>query len=164
MALKDREKLFVVHYIKLGEAYPAALEAGYKDSTAKESSKWINPEILKNPNEKERRKFKPEVYAAIQEEMEKIRKPTIAEAEEVLEYLTSVMRGESKSHVLAREYNGAERVIEKPPDEKEKLKAAELLGKRYGIWDKKPEADTDVPDDGFVDALRGEVAEVWQAE
>lgn len=164
MALNDREKLFVVHYIKLGEAYPAALEAGYADSTAKDSSKWINPDILNSPNEKERKKFKPEVYAAIHEEMEKIRKPTIAEAEEVLEYLTSVLRGESKSHVLAREYNGAERVIEKPPDEKEKLKAAELLGKRYGIWDKKPEADTEPPDDGFVDALRGEVAEVWQAE
>ena len=164
MALNDREKLFVVHYIKLGEAYPAALEAGYKDSTAKDASKWINPELLKNPNEKERKKFKPEVYAAVREEMEKIRKPTIAEAEEVLEYLTAVLRGESKSHVLARDYNGAERVIEKPPDEKEKLRAAELIGKRYGLWDKKQDTDTEPPDDGFVDALRGEVEAVWQAE
>ena len=164
MALNDREKLFVVHYIKLGEAYPAALEAGYKDSTAKDASKWINPDLLKNPNEKERKKFKPEVYAAVREEMERIRKPTIAEAEEVLEYLTSVLRGESKSHVLARDYNGAERVIEKPPDEKEKLRAAELIGKRYGLWDKKQDTDPEPLDDGFMDALRGEVEAVWQAE
>lgn len=164
MALNDREKLFVVHYIKLGEAYPAALKAGYKDSTAKESSKWINPEILKNPNEKERKKFKPEVYAAIREEMEKILTPTIAEAKDVLEYLTSVMNGQSKSHVLARDKTGAERVIEKPPDEKEKLKAAELIGRRWGLWDKKQDADTEPQNDGFMEALRGEVADVWQEE
>ena len=28
----------------------------------------------------------------------------------------------------------ADRVIAKPPDEKERLKAAELLGKRYGLY------------------------------
>ena len=164
MALNDREKLFVINYIKLGEAYPAALEAGYADSTAKESSKWINPEILKNPNEKESKKFKPEVYAAIQEEMERLKRPTIADAVEVLEYLTSVMRKESMSSVLARDEIGAERVIQKPPDEKESMKAAELLGKRWGIWDKKQDADVEVPSDGFMEALQEEVAKVWQEE
>lgn len=164
MALNDREKLFVIHYIRLGEAYPAALEAGYADSTAKESSKWINPEILKNPNEKESKKFKPEVYAAIQEEMKNLLQPSIASAEEVLKYLSSVMRKGSQAEVLARDEMGAERIILKHPDEKEAMKAAELLGKRWGLWDKKQEADTEVPDDGFVDALRGEVSEVWQQE
>ena len=80
----------------------------------------------------------------------------------MLEYLTKVIRGESRSHVLARDENGAEQVIEKPPDEKEKLKAAELLGKRWGTWDKKQETDTEIPSDGFIEALRGEVSDVWQ--
>ena len=48
--------------------------------------------------------------------------------------MTSVLRGKSTSSVLARDEIGAERVIEKPPDEKERLKAAELLGKRYGLF------------------------------
>lgn len=164
VALTGKQELFVTEYIKLGNAYQAALNAGYKESSANDASKWINPEILNNPSENERKKFKPEVYAAMLEEMEKIKRPTIAEAEEVLEYLTSVLRGESRSHVLAREYNGAERVIEKPPDEKEKLRAAELIGKRYGLWDKKQDAETEQPDDGFVEALRGEVEEVWRGE
>ncbi len=164
MALTSKQELFVAEFLKVGNAYQAALNAGYKETSANDASKWINPEILNNPSENEQKKFKPEVYAAIQEEMEKIRKPTIAEAAEVMEYLTSVIRGESRSHVLARDCTGAERVIEKPPDEKEKLKAAELMGKRWGIWDKKQEADPTPPDDGFVDALRGEVEEVWRGE
>lgn len=134
MALNDRERLFVEYYIKLGEAYPAALEAGYKESTALNASKWINPEILKNPNEKERKKFKPEVRAAIDERMEEKEKELIADQDEILKYLTSVVRGVSMSHVLARDDVGAERVIKKPPDEKERLKAAELLGKRYSLF------------------------------
>lgn len=164
MALNDREKLFIINYIRLGEAYPAALEAGYADSTAKESSKWINPEILKNPNEKESKKFKPEVYAAIQEEMKKLLSPKIADAEEILTYLTSVMRKESQAEVLARDELGAERVILKHPDEKEAMKAAEMLGKRWGLWDKKQETEPEAQDDGFLDAIRGEVSEVWQEE
>ena len=143
MALNPREKAFMLHYIRLGEAYSAALESGYADTTAKESSKWINPETLKNPNEKERKKFKPELYTAIQEKMQEIEKPLIASAEEVLEYLTSVMRGESKSAVLARTFDGSEEIIEKPPDEKERLSAAEKLGKRYSLFTDKVEADID---------------------
>lgn len=164
MALTGKQELFVVEYIKLGNAYQAALNAGYKESSAIDASKWINPDLLNNPNENERKKFRPKLYAALLEEMERLKKPTIAEAEEVLEYLTAVLRGESRSHVLARDFNGAERVIEKPPDEKERLRAAELIGKRYGLWDKKQDTETEQADDGFVEALRGEVAEVWQAE
>lgn len=134
MALNDRQKLFVTEYIKLGNAYQAALNAGYKESSANDSSKWINPEILNNPSENERKKFKPDVFAELQKQMAELRSPVIAEAEEVLEYLTSVLRGESRSSVLARDELGADRVIEKPPDEKERLKAAEMLGRRYSLF------------------------------
>lgn len=67
----------------------------------------------------------------------------IADATEVLKYLTSVMRKQSVSSVLARQFDGSEDVIEKPPDEKEALKAAELLGKRYGLYTDKIEAEVD---------------------
>lgn len=156
-----REELFVKYFIKYGEEYPAAIEAGYKESTAKYAYEWLR-ETLQNSTVKRHLPFKPYLLAAIQEEMEKLKQPAIASAEEILTYLSSVMRKESEAEVLARDETGAERVIVKHPDEKEAMKAAELLGKRYNLWDKKQEADTEIPSDGFIEALRGEVAEVWQ--
>ncbi len=67
----------------------------------------------------------------------------IADATEVMKYLTAVLRGESQASVLARQFDGSDGVIAKAPDEKERLKAAELLGKRYGLYTDKIEADVD---------------------
>lgn len=62
MALNAKEIDFAHNYIIEPNAYRAALKAGYAESTAKESSKWINPdETLKNPN-----KFKRELYDYIE--------------------------------------------------------------------------------------------------
>lgn len=133
MALNDRERLFADEYIKLGNAYQAALNAGYAEATAKEAWKWISQNAApKNPDEKS--KFKPEVRAAIDARLAEKSKELIADQDEILQYLTSVLRGKSRSSVLARDELGADRVIEKPPDEKERLKAADLLGKRYGLF------------------------------
>ena len=53
-------------------------------------------------------------------------------------YLTSVLRGESEASVVVVESVGdgcsEARTITKPPDERERLKAAELLGKRFGLF------------------------------
>lgn len=148
MALNDRERLFVEYYIKLGEAYPAALEAGYKESTALNASKWINPEILKNPNERERKKYKPEVRAAIDARMAEKESELIAGQDEVLKYLTAVMRGKTQAEVVVVEnigdYMSQARTMQKAPDEKERLKAAELLGKRYGLYTDRIEQDVDM--------------------
>jgi phage terminase small subunit len=161
--MDSREELFVKYFIKYGEAYPAAIDAGYAASTANHAKEWIT-ETQKNPDAKRHLPYKPYLRAAIDAELEKMKKHAIADAEEILTYLTSVMRKETEAEVLARDDLGAERVILKHPDEKEAMRAAELLGKRYGLWDKKQDTDTEVPDDGFLDAIRGEVAEVWQAE
>ena len=55
--------------------------------------------------------------------------------------MTAVMRGETLSEVVVIEGEGegvskAKR-IDKAPDEKDRLKAAELLGKRYGTFTEK---------------------------
>ena len=71
-------------------------------------------------------------------------KDLIADQDEVLKYLTSVMRGKSNASVLARDSEGADQVIQKPPDEKERLKAAELLGKRYGLYTDRIEQEVDM--------------------
>ena len=46
----------------------------------------------------------------------------------------------------------------------DKLRALELLGQHLGMFNGKSDSDENVPDDGFVDALRGEAAEVWQED
>lgn len=70
----------------------------------------------------------------IQKRLKEIESERTADIQEVMEYLTSVMRGESKSSVLSMCGDGCQETIEKPPDEKERLKAAELLGKRYRMF------------------------------
>lgn len=145
MALSDLQRAFALEYIASpNNAYAAALRAGYKKSSAKDASKWINPDILKNPNENERKKFKPELYDFIRAEMDKKEAELIASGDEVLKYLTAVMRGLSESSVLARDESGADRVILKPPDEKERTKAAELLGKAHMLFTDKVQQDVDM--------------------
>ena len=66
----------------------------------------------------------------------------------MLQYLTSVMRGTTQSAVVVVEGEGdgvsSARLMDKTPDEKEKLKAAELLGKRYGAFTDKVEVGADL--------------------
>lgn len=70
----------------------------------------------------------------ISKRLEEIHNENTADIQEVMEYLTSVLRGESASAVLMMSGNGMQKVTEKHPDEKERLKAAELLGKRFGMF------------------------------
>ena len=70
----------------------------------------------------------------ISKRLEEIHNENTADIQEVMEYLTSVLRGGSASAVLMMSGNGMQKVTEKPPDEKERLKAAELLGKRFGMF------------------------------
>lgn len=70
----------------------------------------------------------------IQKRLKEIESKRTANIQEVMEYLTSVMRGESSSNVLSMCGDGCQEVIEKPPDEKERLKAAELIGRRYRMF------------------------------
>ena len=82
---------------------------------------------------------KKEIWDYIQQRLDELASKRVADQQEVMEYLTAVMRGESTSSVLAMCGDGMQEVIEKPPDEKESLRAAELLGRRYGMWTEKLE-------------------------
>lgn len=77
---------------------------------------------------------KKDIAEYINKRLEEIHNENTADIQEVMEYLTSVMRGKSLSSVLSLAGDGYQEVIEKEPDEKEKLKAAELLGKRFGMF------------------------------
>lgn len=128
--LTAKQQRFCDEYLVDLNATQAAIRAGYSKKTAKQ----IGQQNL----------TKLDLKAYIQQRMDEKEKELIANQDEVLKYLTSVMRGGSSSSVLARDEIGADRVIEKPPDEKERLKAAELLGKRYGLYTDRVEADVDM--------------------
>ena len=89
------------------------------------------------------------VKSYIDERLAELQSPKIAEAKEVMEYLTAVLRGNSEAEVVVVEnigdYMSEARRIKKAPDEKERLKAAELLGKRYGIFTDKIKVDAAIP-------------------
>lgn len=110
-------------------AYRAALKAGYTDRTAREASTWINP-TMKNRNNK----FKQALFDYIQEQLEIIHDEKTADAKEVQEYLTRVMRGEEKEKTLMYTSDGHQEITEIDAALKERTKAAELLGKTYGMF------------------------------
>lgn len=89
------------------------------------------------------------VRAYIEEKLAEIRSKKTAEAAEVIEYLSSVLRGQSTASVVVVEGYGdgcsEAKIIEKPPDEKERLKAAELLGKRYHLFTDRVDVGGAVP-------------------
>lgn len=64
-----------------------------------------------------------------------------ADAQEVIEYLTSVMRGERKDEVLRFIGDGYQDTTTLQVPTKERLKAAELLGKRFGLFAEKVKVD-----------------------
>lgn len=74
------------------------------------------------------------VKAYIERKMEEISSAKVATAEEVIQYLTSVMRGEHTEQTLRLVGDGIQDISDIDVSAKERLKAAELLGKRYGLF------------------------------
>lgn len=89
------------------------------------------------------------VRAYLDERLEQLHSERTADAAEVMEYLTAVLRGESTASVVVVESVGdgcsEARTITKPPDERERLKAAELLGKRFGLFTDKVNVEGSIP-------------------
>ncbi|MDE7389509.1 MAG: terminase small subunit, partial [Lachnospiraceae bacterium] len=114
------------------------------EKTARFASQWINEKNLQKPTSK----YIPELREYIDGEIKKRHNERTADAQEVMEYLTSVLRGKSKSEIVVIEWCGdgmsSARQMEKAPDEKERLKAAELLGKRFGIFSERINVDAKV--------------------
>ncbi len=123
--LTINQKRFADEFIISGNATEAYLKA-YKSVKRAETAAANGSRMLRNAKVK--------VY--IDERLAELEDKAIAKQNEVLKYLTSVMRGESVSEIVVVEGQGdgcsAARRVDKTPDEKERLKAAELLNRRYG--------------------------------
>ncbi len=118
--MTDKQKRFCDEYLIDCNATQAAIRAGYSPKTAYS----IGEENLK----------KPELKTYIDERLEQLHSEKIADAQEVLEYLTSVMRGEHTEQVLRLDGDGVQVVDSVQTPTRDKLKAAELIGKRYGMF------------------------------
>lgn len=129
-----KQKRFCDEYLIDLNATQAAVRAGYSKKTAGR----IGTENVQKPVIKE--------YIA--QRMAEKEAKLIADQDEVLKYLTAVLRGQSRSTVVVVEnigdYMSEAREMEKAPDERERLKAAELLGKRYGLYTERVEQDVDM--------------------
>ena len=77
---------------------------------------------------------KPELREYIDQQLELLHNANIADSKEVLEYLTSVMRGKHKEQILQLVGDGVQKIASIDVSAKERLKAAELIGKRYGLF------------------------------
>lgn len=125
MKLTEKQKRFADEYIISGNATQSAIKAGYSKKTAA----VIGTENL----------IKPNIKNYIDERLEELQSRRIANAQEVLEYLTGVMRGDEKEEVMTEDG-----VSYREPSVKDKLKAAELLGKRHALFTEKQEISANV--------------------
>lgn len=131
--LNIKQKAFADEYIICGNAYKSAITVGYSNNYAKGN---VN-KLLENVS----------VKAYMAARMEEIKSEKVANQQEVLEYLTAVMRGEIQDEVLlvvGDEMGTEVERHEKRSDTVARTKAAELLGKRYAMWTERQQIDANV--------------------
>ena len=176
--LTAKQRKFINEYVKTGNATQAAIAAGYAPKTAG---------AIANENLK-----KPYIVSEIEKRLRRIQDESIADATEILQYLTRVIRGEAESEEIVVEGSGLglseARIMRKGPSEADKLKAAKMLARRFNLEVSKVEeqaradrleleneklrleierlrgVDEAEIDDGFLEALGSTAAEDWNAE
>jgi phage terminase small subunit len=125
--LTDKQRKFCDEYL-IDLNATRAYKAAYPHVKSEGAARACASKLLTKAN----------IKAYIDEQLDKISSEKTADAKEVMEYLTSVMRGESQAEIVVIEGTGDgcsdARRMNKAPDEKERLKAAELLGRRYGLF------------------------------
>ena len=135
LKLNARQKAFCEYYVASGNATDAAIKAGYKEKNARK----IGRENL----------TKTDLKAYVKELMDKAESERIASAEEVLQNLTAMMRGEIQEEVIVVEGEGdgvsSARIMKKQVSAKERIKAAELLGKRHALFTDKTKIEGTLP-------------------
>ena len=134
MNLTPKQRIFCNEYLidmNATRAYKKAYPNIKKDETAASAGN----RMLRNVN----------VKSYLEEQLKKIEDNSIADATEVMKYLTKVMRNEVTEQVVVVEGTGdgcsEARIVHKDISAKDRNKAAELLGKRYSLFTEKIEAD-----------------------
>lgn len=149
--LTAKQKRFCDEYLIDLNATQAAIRAGYSKNTANEQAARMLAKVS--------------IKEYLKERMAEKESELIASQDEVLRYLTSVMRREYAEHIVVTvsekksfyepDVNGTMRkvteekeepqIVEIPAKLSDANKAAELLGKRYGLYTDKVDVDGAIP-------------------
>lgn len=145
--LTPKQKKFCNEYLKLGNATQAAKNAGYSEKTAYRTG----ADNLKVPH----------ILDYINARQEQIASKDIADIEEIMKYLTDVMRGKIKDQFdldasLSERTKAAQELLKRNVDDRKmnlELAKLEAQFKDNG-------SDEDAKDN-FMDALNSTASEVW---
>lgn len=143
MITNDKHQIFADEWLKDmngTRAYKVAYPHVKKDTTAKSNAS----RLLTDAN----------IKTYIDEQLEKMHNERTADAQEVLEYLTTVMRGEQTEQTTIGLGEGAQGITEIEVGAKDRLKAAELLGKRHALFTDRQEIDATVRTDKLDSILQ----------
>jgi phage terminase small subunit len=122
--LTEKQKRFADYYIETGNITEAARKAGYKQPHVQGS------QTLE----------KLSVKTYIDEQLKLLADKRIMQAEEVMQLLTSIARNEEKEEVVVFGESGPS-LVTKRMSAKDRLKALELIGKRYTLWTDKTQLE-----------------------
>lgn len=144
--LTDKQKKFIEEYL-VDMNGTRAYRVAYPSVKKNETAAALASRLLTNDK----------VKKAIEPILASMSSDRMATATEVMEYLTSVMRGDSTAEIVVVEGLGdgvsEARRFKKAPDEKERLRAAELLGKRFGLFKDKVEVSGLEAEQSKLDSL-----------
>ncbi|MCH4169394.1 MAG: terminase small subunit [Streptococcaceae bacterium] len=138
MKMTEKQKKFCDYFIETGNATKSAIFAGYSQKTAKQ----IGQQNL----------TKLDLKTYIDERLRQLEDERIADADEVLKFLTSVMRGEVTEPVSILDGEGHQKVVDLKPSVQTRRTAAVDLGKRFALFTDKTELSVVEPPT-FVDDL-----------
>lgn len=111
--LKPKELIFVEEWLKTTNATQSAIKAGYSERTAYSAGSRLLKKV--------------DVRQYIDERLAEMQESSIADTNEVMQFLSSTMRGDIPDQF------GLD------PALNDRIKAAELLGKRYKMFTDKQE-------------------------
>lgn len=158
MALTEKQKRFCDEYLVDLNGTQAAIRAGYSEKTAKQIAQQNLTKL--------------DIQEYIKKRMAEKEDALIAKQNEVLQTLTRVLRRQEMDTVVVTckerssgyDENGKKVIVEKeiprvvqiPTRVNDLNKAAELLGRRYGLYTEKIETDVDMDLNITVDYGDGE--------
>lgn len=125
-----KQKKFADEYIISGNATQSAIKAGYSKNYANTNAN----KLLQNTT----------IKSYIDERLKELEDKAIAKQNEVLQYLTAIMRGEEKEQTIIFTGDFSQTITDIDVSAKDRIKAAELLGKRYGTWTDKVDVTSDL--------------------
>lgn len=126
--MTEKQKRFADEYLidlNATRAYKAAYPGVKKDESARTNG-W---KLLTNAD----------IKKYIDDRTKELESERVANVQEVMEYLTSVLRGEATEQTIATDDGGEPKPVDQKPKIRDRLKAAELLGKRYSLFAEKVE-------------------------